>query len=101
MQGVNLNGSGVPAYLAAESSVNTRYLANKKAIPALLEVGMGSQGDTFHLAYQDLFTRIVLRGENITSALDYEAAQVQQAIDTAKASCWPPDPPSTGPCQIK
>jgi multiple sugar transport system substrate-binding protein len=101
VEGVNLNGSGVPAYLAAESSVNSRYLANKKAIPALLEVGMGTQSDNFHLAYQDLFTRVVLRGQNITSALDYEAGQIQQAIDTTKAPCWPPDPPSTGPCRIR
>ncbi|HKF76333.1 MAG TPA: ABC transporter substrate-binding protein [Candidatus Dormibacteraeota bacterium] len=101
VEGVNLSGSGVPGYLASESAASGRYLADKKGIPALLEVGLGSQGDAFHLAYQDLFTRIVLRDQDITSSLDYEAGQIQQALNTAKAVCWPPDPPSTGPCQIK
>jgi multiple sugar transport system substrate-binding protein len=101
VQGVNLSGSDVPASLAAESKVNSAYLANKKAIPALLEVGLGSQTDAFKLAYQDAFTRIILRNQDIGSALDYDAGQIQQALNTAKAPCWPPDPPSTGPCQIK
>jgi multiple sugar transport system substrate-binding protein len=101
IQGVSLSGPDVPHSLSAESAVNGRYLANKRAIPALLEVGMGAQGDAFHLAYQDVFTRIILRGQDAGSSLDYEAAQIQQQINTAKAACWPPDPPSTGPCQIK
>jgi len=101
IQGVTLSGPDVPASLAAESTVNSKYLANKKAIPALLEVGLGAQGDAFKLAYQDVFTRIILRNQDVTSSLDYEAGQIQQALNTAKAACWPPDPPSTGPCQIK
>ena len=101
VQGVNLAGSDATPSLAAESTVNSKYLANKKAVPALLEVGLGSQGDAFKLAYQDVFNRIILRNQDIASSLDYDAGQIQQALNTAKAACWPPDPPSTGPCQIK
>ncbi len=101
IQGVSLSGSDAPASLAAESAANSKYLANKKAIPALLEVGLGNQTDAFKLAYQDVFTRVILRNQDVASSLDYEAAQIQQQLNTAKAPCWPPDPPSTGPCQIK
>jgi multiple sugar transport system substrate-binding protein len=64
-------------------------------------VGLGTQSDTLKLAYQDVFTRIVLRNQDIGSALDYEAGVIQGALNTAEAPCWPPDPPSTGTCQIK
>lgn len=101
VDGVKLAGPDVPAYLPAQAAVAGKYESNKKSIAAWLEVGLGSQGDTLKLAYQDLFTRIVLRNQDISSALDYEANVVQTALNTAKAPCWPPDPPSTGTCQIK
>jgi multiple sugar transport system substrate-binding protein len=96
-----LNVSNAPAYVTAESNIATKYTTNKHAIAAQLEVGLGTQGDALKLAYQDAFTRIILRNEDISAALAYESAQIQQALNTAKAPCWPPDPPSTGPCQIK
>jgi multiple sugar transport system substrate-binding protein len=101
LQSINTSGPGVPSYLALESAVASRYGADKKAISAQLEVGLGNQGSNLKLAYQDVFTRIILRNQDIPSALDYEAGQIQQALNTARAPCWPPDPPSTGPCQIK
>jgi multiple sugar transport system substrate-binding protein len=101
LEGVKLSGPGMPAYLTAQAAVADRYTTSKKAIAAWLEVGLGTQGDTLKLAYQDVFTRIVLRNQDIGSALDYEAGVIQGALNTAKAPCWPPDPPSTGPCQIK
>jgi multiple sugar transport system substrate-binding protein len=101
LQTINTTGPDVPSYLAAESAVAGRYGADKKSISAQLEVGLGSQGDNFKLAYQDAFTRIILRNQDIASALDYETAQIDQALTAARAPCWAPDPPSTGPCQIK
>ena len=87
--------------MTAESGIASRYTSSKKAIPAQLEVGLGTQSDALKLAYQDAFTRIILRNEDIASALATESAAVQKALDTARAPCWPPDPPSTGPCQIE
>ena len=101
LEGVELSGPGVPAYLTAQAAVADKYATSKDAIPAWLEVGLGTQSDTPKLAYQDVFTRIVLRNEDIPTALDYEAGVIQKALDTARAPCWRPDPPSTGTCQIK
>jgi multiple sugar transport system substrate-binding protein len=101
VEGAKLTGSDVPPALAAESTVSNEYVANRKGIPALLEVGLGTQGDQFKLLYQDIFTRIILNNEDITSAVNDEGAKLQQLLNTSGAPCWPPDAPSTGPCQIK
>jgi len=101
VQGVKLTGSQVPPYLNAEAGVAAKYASDKNAVVALLPVGLGSTSDQFTLAYQDTFTRIVLRNEDIQTVLNDEAGKLQTLLNTAKAACWPPDPPSTGTCQIK
>jgi len=99
--GVKMTGSDVPAYLNAEAAVAAKYAANKNAVVALLPVGLGATSDQFTLVYQDTFTRIILRNEDVQTVLGDEASKLQTLLDTAKARCWPPDPPSTGTCQIK
>jgi multiple sugar transport system substrate-binding protein len=99
--GVKMTGSDVPAYLNAEAAVAAKYAANKNAVVALLPVGLGATSDQFTLVYQDTFTRIILRNEDVQTVLGDEASKLQTLLDTAKAPCWPPDPPSTGTCQIK
>jgi multiple sugar transport system substrate-binding protein len=101
VEGVRMTGSDAPAYLTAEAGVAARYAANKNAVVALLPVGLGSTSDRFTLVYQDSFTRIVLRNEDIQTVLSDEASRLQALLDTAKAPCWPPDPRSTGTCQVK
>jgi multiple sugar transport system substrate-binding protein len=101
VRGVELSGSGVPQYLSAEAGVAARYASDRSAVVALLPVGLGTTSDQFTLVYQDTFTRIVLRNEDIRTVLDDEAARLQALLDAAKAPCWPPDPASTGTCQIK
>jgi len=101
IDGVNLTGTDVPSYLSAESAVASKYVANKKSVITLLPVGLGLKGDEFTLTYQDAFTRIILRNEDIQTVLNDDAAKLQQLVTTAKAACWPPDPPSSGPCQIR
>lgn len=101
VQGVKLTGSGVPAYLNAEAGVAAKYASDKNAVVALLPVGLGTTSDQFTLAYQDTFTRIILRNEDIQTVLNDEANKLQTLLNTAKAACWPPDPASTGTCQIK
>ena len=101
VEGVKMTGSDAPAYLTAEASVAAKYAANKNAVVALLPVGLGATSDQFTLVYQDTFTRIILRNEDIQTVLTDEASKLQALLDTVKAPCWPPDPPSTGTCQIK
>jgi multiple sugar transport system substrate-binding protein len=70
-------------------------------VAALLPVGLGTRSDEFNKAYQDSFARILLRNEDIQTVLDDEGAQLQKLLNEQKAACWPPDPASSGPCQIK
>jgi multiple sugar transport system substrate-binding protein len=100
VQDVRLTGSAVPAYLSAEAGVAAAYEASKRAVVAVLPVGLGAQSDQFTLAYQDTFARIILRGEDIQTVLNDEASTLQTLLDAADAGCWPPDAPSVGPCQI-
>jgi multiple sugar transport system substrate-binding protein len=101
VQGVELSGSQVPPYLKSEATAAARYASDRNAVVALLPVGLGTTSDQFTLVYQDTFTRIVLRNEDIRTVLDDEAGRLQGLLDTARAACWPPDPASTGTCQIK
>jgi multiple sugar transport system substrate-binding protein len=101
VEGVQLSGSGVPPYLNAEAGVAAKYAAAKNAVVALLPVGLGATSDQFTLVYQDTFTRIILRNEDIQTVLNDQGSKLQALLNTAKAACWPPDPTSTGTCQIK
>ena len=101
VQGVGLSGSGVPAYLNAEAGVAARYTTAKNAVVALLPVGLGAKSDQFTLTYQDTFTRIILRNEDIQTVLNDEAGKLQALLTAANAPCWPPDAASSGPCQIR
>jgi multiple sugar transport system substrate-binding protein len=101
VDGVKLNGSDVPPYLNAEAGVAAKYASTKNAVVALLPVGLGTTSDQFTLAYQDTFTRIILRNEDIQTVLNDEASKLQSLLNTAQAKCWPPDPASSGTCQIK
>jgi multiple sugar transport system substrate-binding protein len=101
VEGVKLSGSGVPPYLNAEAGVAAKYASAKNAVVALLPVGLGATSDQFTLVYQDTFTRIILRNEDIQAVLNDEGSKLQALLNTAKAACWPPDPSSSGTCQIK
>jgi multiple sugar transport system substrate-binding protein len=43
----------------------------------------------------------VLRNQPVQQVLEEQARIMQGIIDETKASCWPPDPPSDGPCKVK
>jgi multiple sugar transport system substrate-binding protein len=43
----------------------------------------------------------VVRGEDIQKVLNEQATILQTVMNDTKAPCWRPDPPSTGPCQVK
>jgi multiple sugar transport system substrate-binding protein len=86
--------------LAVEAQVTAKQSGARNTVPALLPVGLGTQGTPFDNVYNTTFERIVLRNESIQAVLDDEATQLQQLLNRAGAPCWPPDKPSSGPCQI-
>jgi multiple sugar transport system substrate-binding protein len=70
------------------------------AVPSLLPVGLGAKNAEFNKVYTDVFQRIVIRGEDIKSALDTESANLRRIMQESKAPCWAPDPASDGPCPV-
>ena len=98
---VTVTGGDAPPGVGAEAVAAAKQVSNKKALPALLPVGLGAKDSEFSLAYVDSFTRIVLHNEDTQSVLNDEAKSLQSLLNTAKVPCWPPDPVSTGTCQIK
>src|SRR5438105_3810432 len=97
--GARISGSSQPG-LAAEAQVTAKQSGARNTVPALLPVGLGTQGTPFDNVYNTTFERIVLRNEDIQTVLGDEANKLQQLLDQAGAPCWPPDKPSSGPCQI-
>ncbi|MDQ6898686.1 MAG: extracellular solute-binding protein [Candidatus Dormibacteraeota bacterium] len=98
---VSVSGKDAPPGVGVEAAAAIKQTNAKKALPALLPVGLGAKDGEFSKTYFDTFTRIALHNEDIQTVLSDEAKLLQALLDTAKAHCWPPDPPSTGTCQVK
>lgn len=84
-----------------EADAVQRQAASQDALPSLLPVGLGAKGGEFNKVYLDTFQRIALNNEPVEQVLQQQAGTLQQIINDAGAACWPPDPPSEGPCQVK
>jgi multiple sugar transport system substrate-binding protein len=73
----------------------------KDALPALLPIGLGQRGGEFDKVFMDTFQLVVLRGEKPRAVLDHQAETLNRLMTETGASCWQPDPPSTGACQVQ
>jgi multiple sugar transport system substrate-binding protein len=99
---VKSNGGGdVSPGLQLESEAVAAQQDAPDALQSLLPIGLGDDSDDFDKVFTDTFTRIVLKGEDVTAVLDDEAGVLQGIIDRTGAPCWAPDPASNGPCQVK
>ena len=93
--------SELPAGVKLEADAVAKQSSSTDAIPSLLPVGLGAQGNEFNKVFIDTFTRIVINNEEVQPVLDDQASKLQSLIDQAGAACWAPDPPSEGPCKVK
>ena len=84
-----------------EGDAVTMQAASPDALPSLLPVGLGTRGGEINKIYRDAFTRIVLQNQDIATVLTEEGTNLQNLLNDTGAPCWPPDPASTGPCQLK
>lgn len=91
---------GLAPALTQGLEVTGRYRANMWRVETLPPAGLGGHADEFTAVYQETFARIVLHGEDIPTVLNSEVPRLQKLVDLSTASCWPPDPPSQGPCRI-
>jgi multiple sugar transport system substrate-binding protein len=91
----------LPPGVKLEADAVAKQSASKDAVPSLLPVGLGAQGNEFNKVFIDTFTRIVINNEEVQPVLNDQGGKLQAIIDQAGASCWAPDPPSDGPCKVK
>ncbi len=95
----------VPADLSAGVKLEADAIAAQSSgaggVTTLLPVGLAAKGGDFNKVYYDTFTRIAIKNESVQSVLDDEAKIMQGILNDTKASCWAPDPASTGVCQVK
>jgi multiple sugar transport system substrate-binding protein len=73
----------------------------KDALPALPPIGLGQHSGEFDKVFMDTFQLVVLRGQKPNAVLDREAETLNHLMTETGASCWQPDPPSTGACQVR
>ena len=92
--------SDLPEGIAIEAGAVTAQAGAADALPALLPVGLGERGGEINQIFRNAFDRIVFDGEDITTVLAEEAANLQALMDETGAPCWAPDAPSDGPCQV-
>lgn len=71
------------------------------ALPALTPIGLGQRDREFDKVFMDTFQLVVLRGQHPRAVLDREAEVLTRLMTESGASCWQPDPPSAGPCQVQ
>lgn len=91
----------LPAGIKLEAAAVSAQINAPNALPALLPVGLGGKNGEFNKVYTDTFQRIVLKNEKIETVLEDQAKIMQGILNDSKAPCWSPDPPSSGPCQVK
>ena len=87
--------------LKLEADAVAKQAASKDAKVVPLPVGLGAKGGDFNTAILNTFQRIVVKGEDIQTVLNEQAAIVNKVMTDANAKCWGPDGTSSGPCQVK
>jgi multiple sugar transport system substrate-binding protein len=98
---VEVSSEDLSEGIALQAEAVRQQSSAEDALPSLLPVGLGELGGEFNKVYLDTFTRIVLQNQPVEEVLEQEAENLQRILDQAEASCWPPDPPSEGPCQVE
>jgi multiple sugar transport system substrate-binding protein len=87
--------------LKLEAEAVAKQAASKDAKVVPLPVGLGAKGGDFNTAILNTFQRIVVKGEDIQTVLNEQAAIINKVMTDANTKCWGPDGTSSGPCQVK
>lgn len=92
--------SDLPMNVALIAEAVSAQSASPDAVPALLPVGLGDRGGEINQIFRNVFSRIVLGGEDIAAVLESEGSALNSLLSDTGAACWPPDPPSDGACVV-
>jgi multiple sugar transport system substrate-binding protein len=85
----------------AEQDAVAAMTGRDDALPSLLPIGLGDQGNAYNQVFKDAFQQIILDGGDPAEVLDRLAADLQAVLDAVEAVCWAPDPESEGTCQVE
>jgi multiple sugar transport system substrate-binding protein len=91
----------LPEGIAAQLEAVATQSNAENALPALLPVGLGERGGEINQIFRNAFDRVVLNGEAAEQVLQEEGENLQTLMNETGAACWPPDPPSDGPCPVE
>ena len=86
--------------IQAEADAIEATVTDPDVLTSLLPVGLGEQNGAYNKVFRDTFQAIAVDGNDIQTVLDEQARNLQAVLDAAGASCWTPDPPSEGVCQV-
>jgi len=85
--------------LQAEQDAVAAMTSRDDALPSLLPVGLGAEGEAYNQVFRDAFQQIILDGGDASEVLQSLLPNLQEVFEASGAACWAPDPPSDGPCQ--
>jgi multiple sugar transport system substrate-binding protein len=63
-------------------------------------VGLKNRGRDYDDVFYTTLNDIAVEREPIPAVLEVKRRQLQAILDSVRARCWPPDPPSNGICQV-
>ena len=69
----------LPPGVKLEADAVAKQSASKDAVPSLLPVGLGAQGNEFNKVFIDTFTRIVINNEDVQPVLNDQGGQAAGA----------------------
>jgi multiple sugar transport system substrate-binding protein len=87
------------APLQAEQDAVATMTSRDDALPSLLPVGLGDEGEAYNQVFRDAFQQIILDGGDPAEVLQGLLPNLQAVFETSGAACWAPDPESDGPCE--
>lgn len=88
------------AGIQAEADAVQQMVTSEEALPSILPIGLGDQNTAYNTIFRNAFQSIIINENDIQETLESEAANLQEVLDLAGASCWAPDPLSDGICQV-
>ncbi|MFA6505266.1 MAG: ABC transporter substrate-binding protein [Treponemataceae bacterium] len=93
--------ANIPKHLKELSEAVQRQANSKNGVATLLPIGLGDRAGDFNKVFILTFSKIVLEGNDISRALNANAAELQKILNEQNAKCWLPDVSDARPCKIE
>jgi multiple sugar transport system substrate-binding protein len=88
------------AGIRAEAMAVQQQVTSPRALASLLPVGLKNRSRDYDDVFYTTLNAIVVEQQPIQAVLEARGRQLQAILDSVRARCWRPDPPSNGTCQV-